>query len=88
MKSLYLAEVGVAKHVKRLNQGKAAWGNIDTERAIPWVQTKTGLTLSASQKEAVSLALQSKVLVITGGPGVGKTTLTVNLALSLRKSGH
>jgi exodeoxyribonuclease V alpha subunit len=39
------------------------------------VEHRTGLQLAASQREAVRIALSSKVLVITGGPGVGKTTL-------------
>ncbi|MBM5818436.1 MAG: ATP-dependent RecD-like DNA helicase, partial [Cyanobacteria bacterium K_Offshore_surface_m2_239] len=43
--------------------------------AIGWVEQRLGLELAASQKAAVALALASKVLVITGGPGVGKTTL-------------
>jgi hypothetical protein len=49
------------------------------ERAIggagPWVERRTGLTLAESQTAAVRLALTAKVLVITGGPGVGKTTI-------------
>src|SRR6185437_11203093 len=41
----------------------------------PWVERRTGMQLAKSQREAVRLALASRVLVITGGPGVGKTTL-------------
>ena len=44
-------------------------------RPSPGSSSKTGLILAASQREAVRLALRSKLLVITGGPGVGKTTL-------------
>ena len=51
-------------------------------RRIPWVENRTGLQLAASQREAVRIALSSKVLVITGGPGVGKTTL-VNSILKI-----
>ena len=51
-------------------------------KAIPWVEGKTGLTLAESQRAAVRLALAAKVLVITGGPGVGKTTL-VNSILKI-----
>src|ERR1700726_1607802 len=51
-------------------------------RRIPWVERRTGLQLAASQREAVRVALASKVLVITGGPGVGKTTL-VNSILKI-----
>ncbi len=55
---------------------------IDADKAIPWVEAKTGLTLAESQQAAVRLALGAKVLVITGGPGVGKTTL-VNSILKI-----
>src|SRR5262250_1500718 len=48
-------------------------------KAIPWVEKRTKLALAASQKEAIQVALGSKVMVITGGPGVGKTTLVNSL---------
>jgi exodeoxyribonuclease V alpha subunit len=48
---------------------------INLDKAIPWVEKRTKLVLAESQREAVRIALGSKVLVITGGPGVGKTTL-------------
>src|SRR5262249_5675234 len=51
-------------------------------KAIPWIEQRTGLVFAESQRSAVMLALTSKVLVITGGPGVGKTTL-VNAILRI-----
>jgi exodeoxyribonuclease V alpha subunit len=51
-------------------------------KAIPWVERRTGLQLATRQREAVRIALASKVLVITGGPGVGKTAL-VNSILKI-----
>ena len=62
--------------------GALPWPAIDAAKAIPWVESKAGITLAASQREAVQLALTTKVLVITGGPGVGKTTL-VNSILKI-----
>jgi exodeoxyribonuclease V alpha subunit len=81
---LHRAEVGTATSVLRLLKGTPPWGTIDTEKAIPWVEGKTGLTLSESQREAVQLALSSKMVVITGGPGVGKTTLVNSILLIIR----
>jgi exodeoxyribonuclease V alpha subunit len=52
-----------------------SWKSIDAEKAIPWVEARTGLALADSQKTAIHAALRSKVMVITGGPGVGETTL-------------
>ena len=79
---LYRAEVGVASHLRRLLKGSPPWGMIDGDRAIPWVEALTGLSLSTSQREAVDNVLKSKVTVLTGGPGVGKTTI-VNSILKL-----
>ena len=76
---LHRAEMGVASHLLRLLTGALPWGQIDAERAIPWVEQKTRRTLSPSQREAVAMALQSKVTVITGGPGVGKTTIVTSI---------
>ena len=72
---LQRAEVGAASGITRILEGSPPWGNIDADKAIPWVAEQTGLALSASQQDAVRLALSKKVVVITGGPGVGKTTL-------------
>ena len=79
---LYRAEQAIADRLLRLRAGQRAWGDVDVEQAIPWVERKTGVELSPSQRQAVQLALASKVCVITGGPGVGKTTL-VNSILKI-----
>ena len=72
---LYRAEQVIAERLRLLTAGKLSWPAIDAAKAIPWVEERTGLVLADSQREAVRLALRSKALVITGGPGVGKTTL-------------
>lgn len=79
---LHRAELGVANSIKRILSGAPPWEQIDADKALPWVEGKTGLTLSQSQQDAVRLALISKALVITGGPGTGKTTL-VNSILKI-----
>jgi exodeoxyribonuclease V alpha subunit len=73
--NLYRDERRIAEALQELVQGAAPWGTIDAAKAIAWVEQRLGLELAASQKAAVQQALASKVLVITGGPGVGKTTL-------------
>lgn len=80
--SLHRAETGVAGAVSGLLQGVPPWGRIEAASAIPWVEKQTGMTLSLSQREAVRTILASKVVVLTGGPGVGKTTL-VNAILAI-----
>ena len=62
--------------------GRLPWPDIDAGKALPWVEGKTGLSLAESQADAVRRALNSKAMVITGGPGVGKTTI-VNAILRI-----
>lgn len=80
--NLYRAETGCAGHLRRLLDGPPPWGRIDAAKAIPAVEKQTGLSLSESQWLAVAKMLHSKVCVVTGGPGVGKTTL-VNSILKI-----
>jgi len=72
---LYHAERAIADRLRILLRGAMPWKSIDVEKAIPWVEARTGLALADSQKTAIHAALRSKLMVITGGPGVGKTTL-------------
>ncbi len=72
---LHRDERRIAEALLELSRGSPPWGSIDTAKAIPWVEQRLALELAASQKAAVAQALASKLLVITGGPGVGKTTL-------------
>ena len=57
---LQRAEVGVASHLLRLLKGDLPWGQIDPAKAIPWVEQRTGRTLSPSQRDAVAMALGAK----------------------------
>jgi exodeoxyribonuclease V alpha subunit len=82
---LYHAEKAIGDRLSTLVRGKPAWPAVDAGKAIPWIEAKTGFTLAECQKQAVQLALSSKVLVITGGPGVGKTTI-VNSILKILKA--
>jgi exodeoxyribonuclease V alpha subunit len=66
---LYRAEKVIAERLLRLANGALPWPYIDPEKALPWIEQKTGLTLAKSQIAAIRLALLSKVLVVTGGPG-------------------
>jgi exodeoxyribonuclease V alpha subunit len=72
---LHRAERTVAERLTQLANGALPWLWIDPDKALPWVEKHIGLALAESQVAAVRLALMSKVLVMTGGPGVGKTTI-------------
>jgi exodeoxyribonuclease V alpha subunit len=72
---LYNAEKDIGETLRRLVQGRPSWPEIDVEKALQWVEGKTKVHLAPSQRAAIELMLRSKVCVITGGPGVGKTTI-------------
>ncbi|MDO8359367.1 MAG: ATP-dependent RecD-like DNA helicase, partial [Devosia sp.] len=80
--SLYRAEQAIAERLLALCRAKLPWDAIDADKALVWIERRISLELAPSQKSAVRLALASKVLVITGGPGVGKTTI-VNAILRI-----
>ena len=77
--NLYRAEMGVAERISILLQGKPPWDKIDIEKALPWAEEKTKLHLSDSQRAAIKTIVKHKVSIITGGPGVGKTTIVDSL---------
>jgi exodeoxyribonuclease V alpha subunit len=84
---LYQAECGVSMHFERLLAEKTRWHDIDVESSLPWVESRTGTALSASQRHAVITAIASKIAVITGGPGVGKTTIVKSILQLVRRRG-
>ncbi len=74
--NLHEAEVGLAKSVGRIASSAGhPLPRIDADKAIAWVEEKLKIRLAPGQQEAVRQACRHKMLVITGGPGVGKTTL-------------
>ena len=58
-----------------LAAGPTPWPAIDADKALAWAGAQHGVALADEQRAAVALALRSKLLVLTGGPGVGKTTV-------------
>ena len=84
---LHRAERTIAEQLIRLANGVLPWPWIDPEKALPWVAQRVGLSLAESQIGAIRLALMSKVLVITGGPGVGKTTIVKGILRILSAKG-
>ena len=84
MPHLRRAEQGIAAKVRRLAATRVAYPKIDMEKAIAWCEQRTGKTLAPTQREAFETVLTNRVAIITGGPGVGKTTLVDSILLILR----
>ena len=76
-------EERVATLIADLIGGTCSVPSIDPALAIPWAEAKIGIELEQSQKDAVSLALSAKACCITGGPGVGKTTILNSILMIL-----
>ena len=78
----HLCETGIARRLTTLVHANKAIRDIDSDKAIDWVQRRLSITLAENQMKAVVWAIENKVLVITGGPGTGKTTI-INAVLKI-----
>lgn len=71
----HACETGISYMLRRLIAMPKSIRQIDAERAVTWVQGELDFVLAEKQAQAVRLAVQHKMMVITGGPGTGKTTI-------------
>ena len=75
LRSLYWSERETARHVNRILGSPWAFRPVDAAKAIRWWEARAGFTLANRQSVALERSLGSKFSIITGGPGVGKTTI-------------
>ncbi|HYE00042.1 MAG TPA: ATP-dependent RecD-like DNA helicase [Alphaproteobacteria bacterium] len=85
--SLWLAEQQIARRLPALATGATPWPPVHLDAATAWAEKALGATLSASQRSALGAVFGAKVSVITGGPGVGKTTIVRALLSVLAEAG-
>ncbi len=83
----YVAEAQLAKRLLALRGDGNAARRVHMAQALGWVEKDLGVRLADRQKEAVALAVQGKVVIITGGPGTGKTTIIKSVVRILRALG-
>lgn len=79
---LFFCERGVARQLLNLIRSPGSFPKSDAPADLAWVEQRLSITLAPRQKDAVTTALAYKVMVITGGPGTGKTTI-INAVLKL-----
>lgn len=78
-RALHAAEAGLAAGLLRLQAAPRGIPPIKVDIAVEWVEKRRGISLAPSQREALKLVLDAKLAVVTGGPGVGKTTIVASL---------
>jgi len=78
----YFSETSIVTRIKTLIHTPKSIRTIDFNKAIEWVQRQLPITLAEKQGEAIKCAVENKVMIITGGPGTGKTTI-INAILKI-----
>lgn len=86
LRGLAHTESGLAEYLLKLTAQGDLPLEVDSEKAIAWFESTVDIQLAAQQRKALAVALTSKVMVLTGGPGTGKTTLVRGIVkIFLRK---
>lgn len=81
----FVSESGIAEEIFRIGRNHSLLRDVDARKALDWVEEKLSIKLAEEQKRAVAEALRSKLLIITGGPGTGKSTITNAILRILEK---
>ena len=81
------AEQSVAERLAVLSRGRPSWRSIDAQAAVATAAETLRLDLAPSQADAVRLALSSRLMVVTGGPGTGKTTIVRAILSVVERAG-
>ncbi len=88
LRPLHIAETSIAERIAHLMQAPVKPIAIDIERALSWFEERAAIELAPRQRDAIRRAVTAKVLVITGGPGTGKTTLVNGIIQILERKGR
>ncbi len=83
--AFYYSETGAAKRIKEILKEKSVFRSFDNNRIIKQVQEECGIQYDEVQVEAIKTAADAKIMVLTGGPGTGKTTTTLAIIRAFQK---
>ncbi|OPX86147.1 MAG: ATP-dependent RecD-like DNA helicase [Pelotomaculum sp. PtaB.Bin104] len=84
---LFFSEVGTARRILEILHTPGKQQINDVDQIISEVQDKTGIIYDQIQVDAIHCAVQSKIMVLTGGPGTGKTTTTLAIIAAFAEFG-
>ncbi len=87
LKKFHVCETGIANNFQRIKKSLRSVRKIDSDKALIWIQGQIKINLAKQQEQAVKKALEEKILIITGGPGTGKTTIINAIIKILKKAG-
>lgn len=85
--TFYFSETGVVKRIKEILYEQVSMQTIDIERIISEIQQEHDISYDQVQLDAIRTAAISKFMVLTGGPGTGKTTTTLAIIKVFQKMG-
>jgi exodeoxyribonuclease V alpha subunit len=81
----YFSEIGVTKRLLKIYSTPSAL-RLNPLGLSERIKLRTGMTYDSVQLEAIRMAVSSKILVLTGGPGTGKTTTTLGIISAFREA--
>jgi exodeoxyribonuclease V alpha subunit len=87
LRELDAAERTIARRLRELARQGSPWPDLPLDAALARAEEALGIELAPAQREAIALALRRRLLVITGGPGTGKTTLVRGILAAIEGAG-
>jgi exodeoxyribonuclease V alpha subunit len=88
LRALHTAEAGIASRLSELLAQRILPIQLDLARALEWFERRENIALAPAQRDAIRAGIERPALVITGGPGTGKTTLVRGLVTILERKGQ
>ncbi len=87
LKKFHVCEIGITSNFNRIDHHPKSIRQIDSEKAMEWIKGQIKIRLAKNQEKAVITSLEQKALIITGGPGTGKTTIINAILKIFKKTG-